>query len=238
LRDRDWAIASSLYTFTSAGWRDNNWRAWNFDLAPARTNTALMEAVLTPFPFANSAKGEPCIAYRIPIRQGCCWARPAGKLAVTLTLGDDVKPEDVVFARPTEVKRDGRTLTYTLDGADPDEDLSSPDRVKVVRAANGDALYFSRANIPYPAAGHGEALAPRLLHIGLYGFRLAALRRFTALAPSPLEKTEKLEQLRLLENGVPLRVVLTEARSHGVDRAEDLAVISRLVLETNLCKQP
>lgn len=121
--------------------------------------------------------------------------------------------------------------------ADPDEDLSSPDRVKVVRAANGDALYFSRANIPYPAAGHGEALAPRLLHIGLYGFRLAALRRFTALAPSPLEKTEKLEQLRLLENGVPLRVVLTEARSHGVDRAEDLAVISRLVLETNLCKQ-
>ncbi|MEI6149450.1 MAG: sigma factor-like helix-turn-helix DNA-binding protein, partial [bacterium] len=123
LRERDWAIASSLYAFTSPGWRDNTWRAWNLDLVPARTNTVVVEAVLTPFPFANSAKGEPCIAYRIPIRQGCCWARPAGKLAVTLTLGDDVKPEDVVFVRPTEVKRDGRTLTYTLDGADPDEDL-------------------------------------------------------------------------------------------------------------------
>jgi hypothetical protein len=123
LRDRDWAIASSLYAFTGPGWRDNNWRAWNLDLAPARTNTALVEAVLNPFPFANSAKGEPCFAFRIPIRQGCYWARPAGKLAVTVTLGDDVKPEDVVFVRPIEVKRDGRTLTYTLDGADPDEDL-------------------------------------------------------------------------------------------------------------------
>jgi len=117
--------------------------------------------------------------------------------------------------------------------ADPDEDLRSPDRVKVARAANGDALYFSRALIPHAV----EACAtPRLLHVGLYGFRLAALRRFTQLAPSPLERTEKLEQLRLLEHGIAIRVALTARRSHGVDRPEDIAVVSPLVLETNLCK--
>lgn len=117
---------------------------------------------------------------------------------------------------------------------DPDEDLSSPDRVKVVRAANGDALYFSRADIPYDAARNAQR--PRLAHVGLYGFRLPALRRFTSLPPSTLERAEKLEQLRLLENGIPIRVVLTTRRSHGVDRPEDVAVVSPLVLETNLCK--
>lgn len=122
LRDRDNAIGGCLSAFAGDLW-NNTWRAWYLDLAPEQTNTAMVNGTVKPFPFANSAKGDPCIAYRIPIRQGCCWARPAGKLAVTLTLGDDVKPEDVVFVRPTEVKRDGRTLTYTLDGADPDEDL-------------------------------------------------------------------------------------------------------------------
>ena len=120
--------------------------------------------------------------------------------------------------------------------AAPDEDIHSPDRVKVVLAQNRDALYFSRATIPYAAANEAGQYATPLLHVGLYAFRLPTLRWFTSLSPSPLERTEKLEQLRLLENGMPIRVVRTRHRSHGVDRPEDIAVVSEFVLENNLCK--
>jgi 3-deoxy-manno-octulosonate cytidylyltransferase (CMP-KDO synthetase) len=106
------------------------------------------------------------------------------------------------------------TLAYAL--TPPVED---PNLVKVVRALSGDALYFSRAAIPHPQGG---APARFLGHIGLYAFTMRTLARFVSLSPSPLERTEKLEQLRLLENALPLRVVLTEHRSHGVDTPEDM----------------
>jgi 3-deoxy-manno-octulosonate cytidylyltransferase (CMP-KDO synthetase) len=94
-----------------------------------------------------------------------------------------------------------------------------PNLVKVVLALSGNALYFSRAPIPYPRDG---APANILGHIGLYAFTMSILNRFVSLPPSPLERTEKLEQLRLLENAIPLRVVLTEHGSRGVDTPEDL----------------
>ena len=116
------------------------------------------------------------------------------------------------------------TLARVIDGAEAE----NPDRVKVVRAANGKALYFSRAKIPYLRDAAGDD-AHYLLHVGIYAYRLAALRTFTSLAPSPLEKIEKLEQLRLLEAGIPIHVVLTDYRGFGVDRPEDLPLIlSRL----------
>ena len=98
------------------------------------------------------------------------------------------------------------------------------DQVKVVIDHKGDALYFSRAVIPHP---RDEAPAAYFRHIGLYAFRMAALRRFVALGPGRLERTEKLEQLRLLENGIPIRTVPTRHRSPGVDRPEDVARVSR-----------
>jgi 3-deoxy-manno-octulosonate cytidylyltransferase (CMP-KDO synthetase) len=104
----------------------------------------------------------------------------------------------------------------------------NPDRVKVVTAVNGDALYFSRAPLPFDRDGHG---GPYLGHIGMYAFRMDALERFTALSPTPLEQKEKLEQLRLLEHGVPIRVVRTERRSHGVDRPEDIALVETIITE-------
>ena len=101
-------------------------------------------------------------------------------------------------------------------------EAASPDQVKVVRAANGDALYFSRALIPHARdGGQGEYLG----HIGLYAFRKKALALFTSLAPSPLEQLEKLEQLRLLEHGLAIRVVLSSHCSHGVDTEADLAAV-------------
>lgn len=108
---------------------------------------------------------------------------------------------------------------------------ASPDVVKVVVDTNGDALYFSRSPVPYPrdeaalATGCGGYLG----HVGLYAFRYEALKTFTALTPTRLERTEKLEQLRLLENAIPIRVALTTHVCHGVDRPEDIALVTELM---------
>ena len=113
------------------------------------------------------------------------------------------------------------------------ERAASPNQVKVVTAANGDALYFSRSRIPFDReGGDGEILG----HIGLYAFRMVALERFVSLPQSPLEKREKLEQLRFLENGVPIRVARVEGyEAHGVDTPEDLETIRELLAE-HTCK--
>ena len=102
-----------------------------------------------------------------------------------------------------------------------------PDTVKVVRATDGRALYFSRAPIPY---GRDQA-ASYLGHIGLYGFRFPILEKFTELGQSPLEQMECLEQLRLLEAGIPIHVAITSHASLGVDRPEDIATVTRILNE-------
>jgi 3-deoxy-manno-octulosonate cytidylyltransferase (CMP-KDO synthetase) len=66
-------------------------------------------------------------------------------------------------------------------------------------------------------------------HIGIYGLRMRVLEKFSALGESPLERLEKLEQLRLLEAGIPIHVVLTRHSSHGVDHPEDLHTVSELM---------
>lgn len=113
------------------------------------------------------------------------------------------------------------TLARIIDA----EQANNPDRVKVVRSSQGLALYFSRSKIPHIRDPHQPA-TDYLLHIGLYAYRLSALRTFTSLPPSPLEQIEKLEQLRLLEAGISIYVVLTDYQGFGVDRPEDLALIT------------
>lgn len=108
---------------------------------------------------------------------------------------------------------------------DPDE-AQNPDRVKVVFAKDGQALYFSRSFIPFFQNPEGARL---YVHIGLYAFRMSVLRKFVELGPSRLEETERLEQLRLLENGVPIHVAVTERRSIGVDRPEDIAIVTEIL---------
>lgn len=104
-------------------------------------------------------------------------------------------------------------------------EAASPDKVKIVRAVSGQALYFSRSPIPF-----GRHEQPQYLgHIGLYAFRLAVLEKFSTLGESPLERLEKLEQLRLLEAGIPIHVVLTTGQNQGVDRPEDLPAILKLM---------
>jgi 3-deoxy-manno-octulosonate cytidylyltransferase (CMP-KDO synthetase) len=108
---------------------------------------------------------------------------------------------------------------------DPRE-VSDPNVVKVVTNRTGDALYFSRCPIPFfrdPAAKDVH-----FKHIGLYVYRREFLLSYSALPVGPLERSERLEQLRALENGHPIRVVETEYESVGVDTPEDLARVASL----------
>ena len=106
------------------------------------------------------------------------------------------------------------------------EEAENPDRVKVVIAEGGRALYFSRSKIPYHRSKHKPTF---LGHIGLYAFRMEALRTFQQLGPGRLETIESLEQLRLLENGLDIHVVITDHSSIGVDTPEDLEKVARMM---------
>lgn len=108
----------------------------------------------------------------------------------------------------------------TLKVAISSEAALDPDAVKVVTDARGLALYFSRAPIPYDRDASGEAKYYK--HLGLYAYTIDALRVFRTLEPSPLERTERLEQLRFLENGIALAVLETDRNTIGVDTEEDL----------------
>ncbi len=106
--------------------------------------------------------------------------------------------------------------------------LEDPNAVKVVRDRSRRALYFSRAPIPYPRQ---RDVAARLwrLHLGMYGFRRDALRRFVAWPPSDLELAEGLEQLRALEHGMSILVVDAPRPGFGVDTPDDLRRAERLL---------
>ena len=103
----------------------------------------------------------------------------------------------------------------------------NPNLVKVVFGADGRALYFSRSPVPYH---RNSEKSDYYGHIGIYAFRMPVLQKFVALPRSRLEVTEKLEQLRLLENGLPIHIVVTKHRSIAVDRPEDIRAASRIML--------
>ena len=109
----------------------------------------------------------------------------------------------------------------------PTADVTNPNVVKVVTANDGRALYFSRAAIPFnrdalPSVRYWK-------HLGLYAYRKATLARFAALPPSELEHIERLEQLRLLENGLTLHVANAPSDTVGVDTLEDLERVERIL---------
>lgn len=107
------------------------------------------------------------------------------------------------------------------------EEAELPDQVKVVTDREGRALYFSRSRIPFY---RDRVSCPAYLgHVGLYAYRFQVLKYFHSLRPGILEQAESLEQLRLLESGIPIQVSLTEHSSHGVDRPEDLAEVERIL---------
>ena len=108
-----------------------------------------------------------------------------------------------------------------------DEDAGNPNAVKVVLDRAGNALYFSRSVIPFARGG-----SPRYLrHQGIYGYSAKFLLQFVKWKPGALEQCEQLEQLRALENGARIRVLLTKSASLGVDAPEDAALVERLLAQ-------
>jgi 3-deoxy-D-manno-octulosonate cytidylyltransferase len=99
------------------------------------------------------------------------------------------------------------------------EEIKNPNNVKVVLDNNNFALYFSRLPIPY-SSGNPETTYYQ--HIGVYAFRRESLIRFASLPQSPLEKSEKLENLRFLSNGMTVKMIITSENSVGIDTPEDL----------------
>ncbi len=137
-----------------------------------------------------------------------------------------IHPEDIdrtVGALERDAEAELSTLAF---GADDEEGYRSPDVVKVVAGRGGRALYFSRAPVPHISESAG--LSPLYLHhVGIYCFRRAALDRFASFPRGTLELRESLEQLRALENGMTVGLVLTERRTQSVDRPKDAAEVER-----------
>lgn len=125
----------------------------------------------------------------------------------------------VLLAIPERPRADILTLVCPLQGL---EQWRDPNIVKAVLSENGQALYFSRAPIPYHR-DHPETPRHVFRHIGLYCYRREALSRFTALPASRLEEIERLEQLRALEAGMRIDAVVVDGAPVGVDTPEDLA---------------
>ena len=109
-------------------------------------------------------------------------------------------------------------------------DAFSAHQVKVVLDLRGNALYFSRAAIPAPQKD-GRSLFLR--HQGVYGFRRGTLLQFVRWKPSPLERAESLEQLRALENGVTVHVLVTATGSPGIDTPEDATALEQALARAN-----
>ena len=107
----------------------------------------------------------------------------------------------------------------------------NPNNVKVVTDRNGYALYFSRSLLPYPRYRKG---VPVYKHIGIYAYKREFLLHYAKMAPTPLEETEALEQLRALENGYRIKVIRTDHRFVGVDTAEDLAMVNKIYRQQGL----
>jgi 3-deoxy-manno-octulosonate cytidylyltransferase (CMP-KDO synthetase) len=125
-----------------------------------------------------------------------------------------------------DVMKDPVVQVGTVKTPCPPEDIGNPNAVKVVTAPDGRALYFSRATIPFDR----DETGPRYFkHLGLYAYRKPALDLFVSQPESTLEKSERLEQLRFLENGIAIYVGETPYDSVGVDTEEDLQRVAEIL---------
>lgn len=140
--------------------------------------------------------------------------------------GDEPMTRPEHIAALVELMRDERVEVGTLKTVACAADIENPAAVKVVTDSAGRALYFSRATIPFDRDdGHPQYFK----HLGIYAYRKAPLDRFVALPESSLERSERLEQLRFLENGIPIYVAETPYDTVGVDTEEDLRRVEEIL---------
>jgi 3-deoxy-manno-octulosonate cytidylyltransferase (CMP-KDO synthetase) len=140
--------------------------------------------------------------------------------------GDEplTRPEHIALL--IELMRDPAVQVGTLKTPAVPADVGNPSAVKVVTDTVGRALYFSRATIPYDRESAGSRY---FKHLGFYAYRKPALDRFVALPEASLERSERLEQLRFLENGIPIHVAETPHNTVGVDTEEDLRRVKEIL---------
>jgi 3-deoxy-D-manno-octulosonate 8-phosphate phosphatase (KDO 8-P phosphatase) len=151
--------------------------------------------------------------------------------------GDEplVRPEDIATLA-AGMLADPSVQVGTLCHAIPAEEATNSNTVKVVLATNGDALYFSRAPIPY--SRDGGDVARYLKHVGVYAYRREVLAAYASLPQAMLEHAEKLEQLRLLAAGFRIRAFAVEPTGPGVDTPECLALVRALMAGSMPAPQP
>jgi 3-deoxy-manno-octulosonate cytidylyltransferase (CMP-KDO synthetase) len=164
-------------------------------------------------------------------------AEVTGKIscdAVVNIQGDEPMIEPSVIDSVAGALEDCEMSTAATRIKNPAE-LDNPNVVKVVVNAAGRALYFSRRTIPYLRAAASGSTSEQLAafaflkHLGIYGYRRETLLRLVKFPVSPLEAAEKLEQLRALENGIPIAIVKVEYDSLGVDAPEDVEWVERFL---------
>ncbi len=165
------------------------------------------------------------------IYEALCTLDPRGEADIVINLQGDfptISPDNIrdVLAPLADPAVDIATLAAEIHS---EEESTNPNVVKAVGSPIGArrlrALYFTRATAPW---GDG----PRYHHIGLYAYRRAALERFVALPPSPLERQEKLEQLRALEAGMRIDIAIVDTVPRGVDTPADLETTRRILAKT------
>lgn len=146
--------------------------------------------------------------------------------------GDEPLIDPALIDRLAEalVSDDSLSMATVACPIDEEDDLNNPNIVKVALARNGDALYFSRSVIPHARNARVE---PALRHLGIYAYRRDFLQNYVQWQPTPLEQTESLEQLRALENGARIRVIITDHVSIGVDTPEQADQVERILLNTH-----
>jgi 3-deoxy-manno-octulosonate cytidylyltransferase (CMP-KDO synthetase) len=143
--------------------------------------------------------------------------------------GDEPLIDPRAITQVVEPFSDPSILMTTLcKRLDEQAEFNDPNIVKVVRDLGGFALYFSRAPIPYTRDPRG-GWPPRYRHIGLYGYRRSTLMVLASLEPTPVERTEVLEQLRALEHGIRIKTVETPYDSIGVDTPADLEQVRQIL---------
>lgn len=155
-------------------------------------------------------------------------ARRSSERFVVNLQGDEPEASaEAIDALIRAIRSDGEcgmaTVAYPLHDS---RAFADPNQVKVVVDRSSRALYFSRAAVPHPRVPSAAGGYP-LGHAGLYAFERETLFRFTSLEPTPLERLESLEQLRALENGVPIRVIIGPYACRGIDTREDYELFLR-----------
>jgi 3-deoxy-manno-octulosonate cytidylyltransferase (CMP-KDO synthetase) len=156
-------------------------------------------------------------------------ARKLKKASIILSIqGDEPLLEPALLEQLTRKLKDNRDISIVTAATPASvEESQNEHNVKVVIDRKGNALYFSRSCIPFR---RGKSDVTTYKQLGIYGYRRKALLGFVKMAAGVLEQAEQLEQLRALENGLKIRVVVSDTKWIGVDTPEDAAEVERLIL--------